>query len=783
MAELSKLGRYELRRVLGKGAMGVVYEGFDPTLNRRVAVKTILRSVALDAETQRDYSARFVREAQAVARLNHPHIVQVHDFGEHDEVAYLVMEFIEGRELRAFFDEGVKFDTGEAVRIIRELLDALEFAHEKNVIHRDVKPANVMLDAQRQVKLADFGVARVQDSERSQAGTMVGTPAFMSPEQIQGWKIDRRTDVFSAGVILYQLLTGQQPFKGEGAWTVARKIIQDDPPLPSSIAGSVAPAFDDIVYKALAKKPVDRFATAKEFRAALRAALKGTAATGAAAPAIAAPKPKAREESRASEAEIEFWRALQNSSDPAEFEFYLEQFPDGTYAPLARHKIAKLREAPESQATVRMDAEERARQEAVAKAKREVEENNLREALEKARREAAEKAQREAEEKARHEASEKLKREAAEKAKRDSEEKIRQAQALARLRQQEEAAARARVAVDEDATVAIGDARPAVPSPAPPAIRKSSLALPAIGAAVLIVAAIGAYLFLGRKPAPAPVAEIAVPPKVQAPAPASAPAAPPKAELSTADVDKIRKETEERIRREYADKSAAEQAKAAKAAADKAVQEKQLAVKAAAEKAAQEKQLALRLAAERAAAEKAIAEKIAAERAAGEKAARVAAEKAAEEKAAAAKEAEEKAAAAKAAEKAAAAAKTPPVTVAAAAPAAVTREGMVPGRYTFRITAGGGVSIACERIGVQEDIEIRGGSGQSISGGEFKGLQFQSVPAGQVAATIQSLSAGRFTSHAKLSGRATVAGYAGTYDWSGGNTACTGQWTLVRKGS
>jgi serine/threonine-protein kinase len=197
MAELSKLGRYELRRVLGKGAMGVVYEGFDPVLHRRVAVKTILKSVALDAETQRDYSARFVREAQAVARLNHPHIVQVHDFGEHDDVAYLVMEFIEGCELRAFFDEGVKFETAEAVRIIRELLDAFEFAHEKNVIHRDVKPANVMLDAQRQVKLADFGVARVHDSERSQASTMVGTPAFMSPEQIQGWKVYRRIDVFS----------------------------------------------------------------------------------------------------------------------------------------------------------------------------------------------------------------------------------------------------------------------------------------------------------------------------------------------------------------------------------------------------------------------------------------------------------------------------------------------------------------------------------------------------------------------------------------------------------
>ena len=244
MAELSKLGRYELRRVLGRGAMGVVYEGFDPNLSRRVAVKTILKSAALDEETERAYSARFVREAQAVGRLNHPNIVQVHDFGEQDEIAYLVMEFIEGRELRGFFGAKEAFAPPETVRIMSELLDALEFAHERGVIHRDIKPANVMLDAQRRVKLTDFGVARVQDSDRSAAGTMVGTPAFMSPEQISGGRIDRRTDIFSAGVVLYQLLTGEQPFKGEGAWTVAKQIMESDPPLPSTVVQSISPAFD-----------------------------------------------------------------------------------------------------------------------------------------------------------------------------------------------------------------------------------------------------------------------------------------------------------------------------------------------------------------------------------------------------------------------------------------------------------------------------------------------------------------------------------------------------------
>ena len=181
MAELKKLGRYELRRVLGSGAMGVVYEGFDPALGRRVAVKTILKSVALDSETERAYAGRFVTEAKAVARLNHPNIVQVYDFSIEGEAGYLVMEYIEGRELRSFFEAKEVFGAAEAVRIMGELLDALEFAHQAGVVHRDVKPANVMLDAQRRVKLADFGVARVQESERSAAGTMVGTPAFMSP--------------------------------------------------------------------------------------------------------------------------------------------------------------------------------------------------------------------------------------------------------------------------------------------------------------------------------------------------------------------------------------------------------------------------------------------------------------------------------------------------------------------------------------------------------------------------------------------------------------------------
>src|SRR5437870_1877577 len=280
--DLKTLGRYNIERTLGKGAMGVVYEGIDPRLGRRVAIKTILKS-NLDDDVAKDYSMRFAREAQAVARLNHPNVVQVYDFGEEGEVAYIVMEFIKGKELKDFFDRNERFDLKEAVRIMCELLDALEFAHHAGIVHRDIKPANVMLDAQARVKLTDFGVARIQDSdkssvERTQAGTMVGTPAYMSPEQITGGNIDKRTDVFSAGIILYQFLTGEKPFTGSGAWTIAKKIIQEEPPLPSSLNNAVTSLFDAVVNRALAKNPDTRFQSARDLSVALKRALGGKSA-------------------------------------------------------------------------------------------------------------------------------------------------------------------------------------------------------------------------------------------------------------------------------------------------------------------------------------------------------------------------------------------------------------------------------------------------------------------------------------------------------------------------
>ena len=485
-AELKALGRYTIERTLGKGAMGVVYEGLDPKLNRRVAIKTILKS-HLDPDTAKDYSMRFSREAQAVARLNHPHIVQVYDFAEEGDIAYLVMEFIRGKELKNFFDAAERFDIREAVRIMGELLDALEFAHNAGIIHRDIKPANVMLDAQARTKLTDFGVARVQDvdrthAERTQAGTMVGTPAYMSPEQITGGNIDKRTDVFSAGIILYQFLTGEKPFTGGGAWTIAKKIIQEDPPLPSSLNNAVTPHFDAVVNKALSKNPETRYQSAKDFGVALKRALEGRGEEEDAdrtvvgemsippmARAPAQPRPAAavggsgtQTSTQASnqEVELEFWRAIKDGNDPDDFELYVQQFPTGIYAALAKRKIAKLRGASpeetnaEANRQERKEAEEAARKEADARAKLAAEKEKLELELAKKEEEFKQReAQREAEANARAEAAEKARQEAAaaaekakqdaaaELAKREAEYKKREAEAEAK--RQAEIAARA----------------------------------------------------------------------------------------------------------------------------------------------------------------------------------------------------------------------------------------------------------------------------------------------------------------------------------------------------
>ena len=349
MDQPKTLGRYQIEGVLGKGAMGLVYDGRDPGLNRRVAIKTILVK-QLDEEMAQMYSKRFEREVRAVARLNHRNIVQVYDFGSEGDMAYIVMEYINGKELKDRFDAGERFDVATAFRLMAELLGALDFAHEAGIIHRDVKPANIMVDVEGHAKLTDFGVARVVDpdaqpGEATQTGAMVGTPAYMSPEQIQGQAIDHRTDIFSAGIIFYQFLTGQKPFEGT-QWALAKKIVQDDPVKPSSIV-QVPPEIDRVVARALAKEPDHRYQTAGSFAAALKRILDGKPPEDPnevvhLPPPPAAPPPAPKASQQGTEAEMEFWREVKDSDDPEELELYIEQFPRGVYVELARKKIAEL---------------------------------------------------------------------------------------------------------------------------------------------------------------------------------------------------------------------------------------------------------------------------------------------------------------------------------------------------------------------------------------------------------------------------------------------------------
>ena len=302
MAELERLGKYEIRRELGRGAMGVVYEAFDPLIKRSVALKTI-RTDQLESDQGQSVIARFRHEAQAAGRLAHPNIVAIYDFGEEAGVWYIAMEFLKGRELKDYFLTNERFATADIVRIMTQILAALGYAHRLGVVHRDIKPANVVVIEDGTVKVADFGIAHIETSNMTQAGAVLGTPAYMSPEQILGLPIDGRSDLFSAGVILYQFLTGERPFSGSSTATM-HKVLEEDPLPPSRFNVQVPGAMDALVRKALAKRPEDRFQSADEFAAALRTAMTAESAAGEAtlvAPAeatLVAPATAARDARR-----------------------------------------------------------------------------------------------------------------------------------------------------------------------------------------------------------------------------------------------------------------------------------------------------------------------------------------------------------------------------------------------------------------------------------------------------------------------------------------------------
>jgi serine/threonine-protein kinase len=262
-----KIGKYRIDGKLGTGAMGVVYRAYDDNIARVVALKTI-RLELLDGHSGAELVARFRNEAQASGRLVHPNIVAVYDFGEADGVTYIAMEYVDGRPLNDFLAPDVPMDLSACVACMSQLLAALDYAHARGVVHRDIKPANLLITPTAQVKITDFGVAKIESSNLTQLGDVIGTPSYMSPEQFRGEHVDGRSDIFAAGILLYQMLTGARPFTG-AASVVMHQILNVMPPPPSERRAGLHPAFDAVLARALAKRVEDRFQTARAFLAAL----------------------------------------------------------------------------------------------------------------------------------------------------------------------------------------------------------------------------------------------------------------------------------------------------------------------------------------------------------------------------------------------------------------------------------------------------------------------------------------------------------------------------------
>jgi serine/threonine-protein kinase len=267
--EQPQLGRYVIQSEIGRGAMGVVYKAMDSVLERVVAVKTV--NMALEREHADKYEARFYQEARAAGGLNHPNIVTVYDAGKAGDVVYMAMEYIEGVELRTLIGEGRQLAIAQALSIAAQVAEGLAYAHERGVVHRDIKPANIMVVANGPVKITDFGIARMRASaDLTQTGVMLGSPKYMSPEQVIGKRADHRSDVFSLGVILYEMLCGAAPFNGENVTALMYQIVNFAPPAPSAIHPGVPEMLDYIVAKMLAKPLEERYQDARELARDLR---------------------------------------------------------------------------------------------------------------------------------------------------------------------------------------------------------------------------------------------------------------------------------------------------------------------------------------------------------------------------------------------------------------------------------------------------------------------------------------------------------------------------------
>ena len=277
--EQPQLGRYVIESEIGRGAMGVVFKATDSVLQRTVAVKTV--NMAMEKDHADKYEARFYHEARAAGALNHPNIVTVYDAGKAGDVVYMAMEYIQGVELRNLLVEGQAMGVPQAVSIAAQVAEGLAYAHQQGVVHRDIKPANIMVVAEGPVKITDFGIARMRASaDLTQTGVMLGSPKYMSPEQVIGKRADHRSDIFSLGVILYEMLTGAAPFSGENVTALMYQIVNFALPAPSSINRQVPEMLDFVVAKMLAKPLDERYQDARELAKDLRECERGLSAPG-----------------------------------------------------------------------------------------------------------------------------------------------------------------------------------------------------------------------------------------------------------------------------------------------------------------------------------------------------------------------------------------------------------------------------------------------------------------------------------------------------------------------
>src|SRR5262244_2533609 len=271
MVTVTKAGRYEKQGELGRGAMGVVYKAVDPVIGRTVAVKTLRLSEEGTGLSRSELLNRFQTEARAAGLLTHPNIVVVFDAGEENGLYYITMELVEGKSLQAMLDARQAFPLARVLRIMEQTCNALQFAHERNIVHRDIKPANLMLTGDDTVKVTDFGTAKIlQFGTVQQTAHVMGTPSYMSPEQVKGKLVDGRSDIFSLGVMLYELVTGEKPFPGQNITTVIYKIVNEEPVAPRQLDPSIHPGLNAVILKALAKEPSERYQQCRDLMEDLR---------------------------------------------------------------------------------------------------------------------------------------------------------------------------------------------------------------------------------------------------------------------------------------------------------------------------------------------------------------------------------------------------------------------------------------------------------------------------------------------------------------------------------